>query len=67
MKEKINNLKQFIIDNAENCADIGIITGVAMIGFAIGRISAKQHLEAKCTWTDKDGLIVKEQFIGIIK
>ena len=67
MKEKIENIKEYISEHKDELITAGFISGAAISGFIWGRSSVIQHVEAKTTWTDKDGLIVKEQFIGIIK
>lgn len=62
MKEKIEKIKNFVLDNGDT---IGLIIGTTIataIGFTAGRISAKQTIEATATYTDKDGNLVKELY-----
>ncbi len=67
MKEKINELKSFVKEHQDDCALVVGLAAASLIGFASGRSSAKCHVESISTWKDKDGLIVKERFIGIRK
>ena len=67
MNEKFESMKGYIREHKEDCIQIGLFAAVAIWGFGCGRFSVTQHVEAKTTWIDKEGLIVREQFIGIVR
>ena len=65
MKEKITNVKNFVMEHRDDCALAVGLTAATLFGFVSGRSSARCHMESICTWTDKNGVIIKEKFIGI--
>ena len=60
MKEKINKVKEFVIENGEMIAEFAGITTAVLVGFGFGRITQKGQITVDVTQVDKSGNILRE-------
>lgn len=67
MKEQILKVKDYVKEHEKDVKSLSLLTGVVMVSFMAGRLSLKENIIYKASYTDKDGNLVKGVYQRIVK
>ena len=67
MKEQILKVKDYVKEHEEDVKSLSLLTGSVMVSFMAGRLSLKENVIYKASYTDKDGNLVKGVYQRIVK
>ena len=67
MKEQILKVKDYVKEHEKDVKSLSLLTGVVMASFMAGRLSLKENVIYKASYTDKDGNFVKGVYQRIVK
>ena len=67
MKDQILKVKDYVKEHEEDVKSLSLLTGAVMVSFMAGRLSLKENVIYKASYTDKDGNFVKGVYQRIVK
>lgn len=67
MNEQISKLKDYVEENKEDIQVMSLIAGLMITSFMAGKVSARQDVVLRASYTDKEGNLIKEVYRRVIK
>ena len=67
MNEQISKLKEYVDENKEDIQVMSLIAGLMITSFMAGKVSARQDVVLRASYTDKEGNLIKEVYRRVIK
>lgn len=67
MNEQISKLKEYVEENKEDIQVMSLIAGLMITSFMAGKVSVRQDVTLRASYTDKEGNLIKEVYRRVIK
>lgn len=67
MNEQMSKLKDYVEENKEDIQVMSLIAGLMITSFMAGKVSARQDVTLRTSYTDKEGNLIKEVYRRVIK